>query len=47
MVARAGFEPASRGPKPRRLDRYPTGLVSRDNINTRGDISVPLRFELF
>gem|GEM_PF-2738279 len=37
MVARPGFEPGSRGPEPRMLGRYTTGLLPCGDICLEGN----------
>ena len=42
VIAGNGFEPLSRGPKPRRIDRYPTRLALIANLNCDLKLSVTL-----
>lgn len=42
MVAGNGFEPLSRGPKPRRIDHYPTRLAIIENFVRDLKLSVTL-----
>lgn len=42
MIAGNGFEPLSRGPKPRRIDHYPTRLLLIGNLISDLKLSVTL-----